>query len=75
MSYIYNQALGGITYHGEKYIRPYYGLEYPLTRQIQTRQIKIINLFRRTFDFLFTKTIRPWSIDKPASQNAIQHEI
>ena len=35
----------------------------------------IIDLIRRTFDSLFTKTTRPWSIDKVASQNAIEHEI
>ena len=43
-----------LIYHGEEYIRPYYGLECP-----STRQMKIIDLIRRTFDFLFTKTIRP----------------
>ena len=33
------------------------------------------SLIRRTFDLLFTKTIRPWSIDKTIAQNTIQHEI
>ena len=69
MLYIYNEALGGTSYTSR-------GRVYKTILWIgisSTRQMKIIYLFSRTFDFLFTKTIRPWSIDKVASQNAYRH--